>query len=52
VAVLATGQSGNPASPHWNDQAELWASGAVRPAPFTRSAVEAVADRSLRLVPR
>ena len=51
VAVLTTGQSGNPASPHWNDQAGLWASGGVRPAPFTRLAVEAVADRSLRLSP-
>ena len=51
VAVLTTGQSGNPASPHWNDQAELWASGGVRPAPFTRPAVEAVADRSLLLSP-
>jgi penicillin G amidase len=51
VAVLTTGQSGNPASPHWNDQAELWASGGVRPAPFTRAAVEAAADRSLRLSP-
>jgi penicillin amidase len=51
VAVLTTGQSGNPASPHWNDQAELWASGDVRPAPFTRPAVEAVAERSLLLSP-
>ncbi len=51
VAVLTTGQSGNPASPHWNDQAELWASGRVRSAPFTRTSVEAAADRSLRLSP-
>ena len=51
VAVLTTGQSGNPASPHWNDHAEVWASGGVRPAPFTRPAVEAVAERSLQLVP-
>jgi penicillin G amidase len=51
VAVLTTGQSGSPASPHWNDQAGLWASGGVRSAPFTRPAVEAVADRSVRLSP-
>ncbi len=51
VAVLTTGQSGNPASPHWNDQSELWASGGVRPAPFTRAAVESAAERSLLLVP-
>jgi penicillin amidase len=49
--VLTTGQSGNPASPHWSDQAELWASGRVRPAPFTRPAVEAAASRSLLLSP-
>jgi penicillin amidase len=51
VAVLTTGQSGNPASAHWNDQAALWAAGEVRPAPFTRPEVEAVAARSLRLSP-
>ncbi|HJS26080.1 MAG TPA: penicillin acylase family protein [Actinomycetota bacterium] len=51
VAILTTGQSGNPASPHWNDQTELWASGGARSAPFTRPAVEAAADRSLRLSP-
>ena len=49
VAVLTTGQSGNPASPHWNDQAGLWASGGGRP--VHPAAVEAVADRSLRLSP-
>ncbi len=32
-AVLTTGQSGNPASPHWNDQSALWAAGALRPCP-------------------
>jgi penicillin amidase len=40
VGVLPTGQSGNPASPHWNDQAPLWAAGDVRPLPFSRPAVE------------
>ena len=33
LAVLTTGQSGNPASPHWNDQSELWASGGSGRAP-------------------
>jgi len=51
VAVLTTGQSGNPASPHWADQAPLWAAGDQRPCPFTRPAVEAAAERSLTLVP-
>ncbi len=51
AAVLTTGQSGNPASPHWNDQAGLWASGELRPCPVTRAAVEAAAERSLVLLP-
>jgi penicillin amidase len=51
MAVLTTGQSGNPASTHWNDQAPLWADGELRPCPFTRPAVEAAAKDSLRLLP-
>jgi penicillin amidase len=49
--VLPTGQSGNPASPHWNDQTELWAGGELRPLPFTRPAVEAAATSRLTLAP-
>jgi len=37
-SVLPTGQSGNPASPQWNDQASLWVSGELRPAPVSRDA--------------
>jgi penicillin amidase len=48
--VLPTGQSGNPASPHWNDQNALWAAGNLRPLPFTRSAVEAAATGRLTLL--
>ncbi|MGZ8606390.1 MAG: penicillin acylase family protein [Actinomycetota bacterium] len=51
MAVLPTGQSGNPASPHWNDQAPLWIGGELRPAPVTRAAVEAAATHRLRLLP-
>jgi penicillin amidase len=50
-AVLSTGQSGNPASPHWNDQSPLWAAGELRPCPLTRPAVEAAAEHRLVLVP-
>jgi penicillin G amidase len=52
LAVLTTGQSGNPASPHWNDQSDLWASGRLRACPFSRPAVEAAAEHTLLLVPR
>ncbi len=51
MAILTTGQSGNPASPHWNDQAALWIAGELRPAPVTRSAVEEAAERRLTLRP-
>jgi penicillin amidase len=51
VGVLPAGISGNPASPHWNDQAPLWAAGKHHPLPFTRPAVEAAAVASLRLLP-
>ena len=51
LAVLTTGQSGNPASPHWNDQSALWAAGELRACPFTRPAVEAAAVHSMRLAP-
>ena len=49
--VLPTGQSGNPASPHWNDQTEAWAAGELRPLPFTRPAVEAAAAGTLTISP-
>ena len=51
VGVLPAGMSGNPASPHWNDQAPLWAAGDHHPLPFTRRAVEAAAVATLRLLP-
>jgi penicillin amidase len=51
MGVLPTGVSGNPASPHWNDQSELWLAGELHPLPFTRPAVEAAAVAALRLVP-
>jgi penicillin amidase len=51
VSVLPSGVSGNPASPHWNDQTPLWAAGGSHPAPVTRPAVEAAAVSALRLLP-
>jgi penicillin amidase len=51
MGVLPTGQSGNPASPHWNDQTDPWAAGKLRPLPFTRTAVEAAAAERLTIVP-
>src|SRR6478736_221630 len=39
VAVVPSGVSGNPASPHWADQAPLYAAGEARPAGFGTPAV-------------
>ena len=51
IGVLPTGQSANPESPHWADQAPLWASGRHHPLPVSRAAVEAAARTSLRMTP-
>jgi penicillin amidase len=51
AGVVPTGQSGNPASPHWNDQTEMWATGSLRPLPFTSAAVEEAATDRLALIP-
>ena len=46
------GQSGHPASPHFNDLFETWLAGEHHPMPFSAPAVEAAAESRLRLVPR
>jgi penicillin G amidase len=51
VGVLPAGISGNPASPHWNDQSELYAQGRYHPLAFTTAAVEAATVATLTLVP-
>lgn len=45
------GQSGNPASPHYDDLFPLWSTGAHHPLPFTRAAVEAATESTLELNP-
>lgn len=51
AAVLCGGQSGHPASPHYADQVSMWRRGDVRPAPFTRPAIEAMARFRQRFEP-
>ena len=51
VGVLPAGNSGNPASAHWNDQAPLWVAGETHPLPFTPAAVEGASVAVARLVP-
>jgi acyl-homoserine-lactone acylase len=49
-AVVAYGQSNNPSSPHYADQAPLYAGHRLRPVPWTHEAVlgEATARREVR----
>jgi penicillin amidase len=49
--VNLTGTSGHPASVHYTDQFEAWATGETFPWPFTRAATEADATDHLTLVP-
>jgi penicillin amidase len=49
--VHLTGQSGRPFHPHYTDQAEAWRDGHLLDKPFTGPAVDAAAERRLRLVP-
>lgn len=49
---LPGGQSGNPLSPHYVDQLDLWMSGVGAPIPLSVDGVERVVERSLHLVPR
>ncbi|MGH2723626.1 MAG: penicillin acylase family protein [Actinomycetota bacterium] len=51
VGVYPGGQSGNPTSPHFADQIELWAEGRAHPLPFTPAAIEEHAASTLRLIP-
>ncbi len=47
-AVSTGGESGDPASPHFSDQAQLYADGALRPVHFAPADVEAHAVRRYR----
>ncbi|MDP8955557.1 MAG: penicillin acylase family protein, partial [Actinomycetota bacterium] len=51
VGVQPPGQSGNPASPHFNDQFDLWMTGRHHPLAFSRPAVDAHAESTLNLLP-
>jgi len=48
VAVTAGGESGNPSSPHFTDQAQRYASGALRPVYLTPDQLRGHTDRVYR----
>ena len=52
VGTHTVGQSGHPASPHFNDLIPLWSKGEYHPLPFGRDEVDAVAEATLKLLPR
>jgi penicillin amidase len=51
VAQLVPGQSGQPGSPHYDDQIEAWFTGEYHPMLFDRRDVERLARARLRLLP-
>jgi penicillin G amidase len=51
LAVLLAGESGIPASPHYDDQLPLWLSGEYHPSPLSRDAVDRLAESRLVLTP-
>ena len=51
IGTHTVGQSGNPASPHFKDLFPLWSRGEYHPLPFSRRAVEGLAESRLALVP-
>ncbi len=48
VAISAGGESGNPASPHFNDQAARYAAGALRPVYFYPDELKGHVERQYR----
>jgi penicillin amidase len=50
--VNLTGASGHAFSPHYTDQADLWADGRTRPWAFTSGAVDDATEDRLTLKPR
>ena len=50
--VIPTGESGNPASPHYKDQFKDWATGNTPLFPFSKAAVEKAAKETILLAPK
>lgn len=50
-SVTATGQSGHPLSPNYDDQMVMWREGVYHTMPWSRAAVEKAAVSRLRLAP-
>ncbi len=51
LAVIPGGQSGIPASPHYNDQTPLWLSGCYHPMLMERADIERHLEEKVQLIP-
>ncbi len=49
--INGAGQSGDPASPHYRDHFELWATGRYVPLLYSREAIDASTTQTLRFTP-
>ncbi len=52
LGLLAPGQSGQPGSEHYDDQAQAWFNGEYHPMLYAREDVEREAEAKLRLEPQ
>jgi penicillin amidase len=52
LGLLAPGQSGQPGSPHYDDQIQAWFTGEYHPMLYARQDVERETEAMLRLLPR
>lgn len=51
ISILPTGQSGNPLSPHYKDQAELYAKGKFRKMMMDKKEIQEVSKSLLIFIP-
>ena len=50
-SIIPSGQSGQPFSPHYDDQIEPWLKVEYRPLPFSTTVIEGASQHVLRLLP-
>lgn len=51
LSIIPSGQSGQPFSPHYDDQIESWLAVEYHNLPFTMQAIESAAQHTLKLIP-